>query len=599
VPDEETWELTQLFETEEQLHSSMERMDKEHAVFKTLLGLPVTTPSELVSLLQNFDNIVSGSMDIYSFASFKFSEDATNSDNQARMAKAEMFNARLSEIASLVSNLIVKLPASDVRGWLEHDPELQSYSSYLNHRLHEARHRLSDEVETTLSQLSSFNALPMNIYQSATGADISFQPVKDTDGNEIAVTPFEMIHAIEVSTDTTLRRRAYESLTNGLRPYQHTLAKSLGEKIQRDVTMSGLRKYPTVFHFLLDDTSAGMDYRPEYIDPDHFFMVQEIMFKELAPEMRRYARLRAKALNLDETLLCDVKAPLQPTDDDRISFEHAKDIILNAALPLGEEYGRILRNAFDHRWIYRAQNKGNWNGAYCGASSKHPWVFSPYGEKLSNTLTLGHELGHAVHGAFATENQRPVNLGLSSLFVETPSTLMEHMIARYLRTTSDDKGVLNRVNMLQLFTFHHNFVTHQTEAEILKRLYQTAETGEPLSTDVMKKTSRQVLADFWGDTVRLDEGADLYWMRQPHYYMGIYSYTYSVGLVASTVLSERFHQEGKSLVHDWIRVLQSGANHPPMEMFKMLGIDMSSPEPYRQAIQHVARLIDELEEAFH
>jgi oligoendopeptidase F len=598
VPDDETWKLTDLFESETQFNAAIEQADREQMDFKSLLSQQPNTPEELVSLLLKFDDVVRLATDINSYAFLKFSEDAISSENQARLGQTQLFYARFSETVSLLSNLVLKIPADVLVKWLEQHGELQAYSSYLTLRLNEAEHRLSDEVETVLSKLSSIDALPMNVYQTAIGADISFQPVKNSNGDEIAVTPFQMLLGIETSPDTLLRRRAYESLTNGLRPYQHTLAKTLGEQIQRDVTMSKVRKYPSVFHMLQDSTAAGIDYRPDYVEPDHFFMVQEIMFNELAPQMRRYARLRAKVLKLEESLICDLKAPLEPTDVDRISFERAKNIILQAAEPLGEEYRRVLQNAFNNRWIYRSRNKGNWNGAYCQPTSKHPWVFSPFGERLYDTLILGHELGHAVHMALATESQRPANVGFSSLFIETPSTLMEHLIAHDLRKTSDDRGMLNRVNMLQLFTFHHNFVTHQTEAEILKRLYQMAERGEPLSTDVMKDTSRKVLSDFWGDTAQLDEGADLYWMRQPHYYMGIYAYTYSVGLVASTVLSERIHKEGKDLANEWIRVLRSGGNHPPIEMFKMLGIDMHSPEPYRQAIAYVGRLVDELEASY-
>lgn len=596
VPEDETWDLRPLFESDTAFESCISSARLRCEQFEDRLDRTVKHAEDLASLFHDHDEIVRIALDVGRYASARFAEDATAVDAQKLMANAEMFQSLQRGVSSQFDTKILSIGKEVLLQWSEL-PVLRDYRGYLTRKLNELEHRLSDEAEGALSAMTSIGMLPANIYQTAIGADIQFESVLDSDGQEVAVTPFYMLLTIETSTDTALRHRAYESLTNGLRPYQHTLAKSLAESIRHDVALSRLRKYPTVFH-MLQSTSPDPSFAPNDVSPEHMFMVQDLIFKGLTPHMQRYMRLRQRVLGLEKPLLCDTKAPLESLQGERIPFAQAKEIILSAAEPLGDTYQTLLSRAFDERWIYSARNIGNWNGAFCGESSVHPYVFSPYGEQLYDTFILGHELGHAVHLALSVESQRPTNLAVSGLFVETPSTLMEHMIGHYLRQRTDDERVLRKSNMLQLFSFHHDFVTHQTEAEILKRLYAMADDDEPLSTDTFKTVSRQVLTEFWGDTIDLDEGADLYWMRQPHYYMGLYTYTYAVGLVASTVLARRIPEEGERLVRPWIEVLKSGANINAIDMFKMVGIDMASPEPYEEAVQHVGRLIDELERSY-
>jgi oligoendopeptidase F len=109
---------------------------------------------------------------------------------------------------------------------------------------------------------------------------------------------------------------------------------------------------------------------------------------------------------------------------------------------------------------------------------------------------------------------------------------------------------------------------------------------------------RAILCGFWGDTVEIDDDAALTWMRQPHYYLGLYPYTYSVGLVASTALAQKAEREGLGLLADWQDVLRAGGTLHPLDLVRKVGIDLSSPEPIRQAVAYVGKLVDELEASF-
>jgi oligoendopeptidase F len=149
-----------------------------------------------------------------------------------------------------------------------------------------------------------------------------------------------------------------------------------------------------------------------------------------------------------------------------------------------------------------------------------------------------------------------------------------------------------------LGTYHHNFVTHLLEAELLHRIYAQAEAGQAVTAPLLNQCKGEILQGFWGDTVEIDDGARMTWMRQPHYYMGLYPYTYSVGLVAATAMAGRVAEEGAPAVQRWLEVLKAGGTKRPLELMQMAGIDLSTQEPIQKAVAYVGALVDELERSF-
>jgi oligoendopeptidase F len=152
--------------------------------------------------------------------------------------------------------------------------------------------------------------------------------------------------------------------------------------------------------------------------------------------------------------------------------------------------------------------------------------------------------------------------------------------------------------MQVLGTYHHNFVTHLLEAELQRQVYARAEQGQSITASVLDEVKGGILQRFWGDTVEIDDGARMTWMRQPHYYMGLYPYTYAVGLTAATALALRVQNEGAGVLQGWLEVLKAGGTRTPLELMQQAGIDLSSPQPIRDAVAYVGRLIDELEASF-
>jgi oligoendopeptidase F len=217
---------------------------------------------------------------------------------------------------------------------------------------------------------------------------------------------------------------------------------------------------------------------------------------------------------------------------------------------------------------------------------------------MRGAFVLAHELGHAGHFYLANKNQRIVNTRPSTYFVEAPSTMNELLLAQHLLKNTEDKRMKRWIILQLLGTYYHNFVTHLLEGEFQRRIYRLADKNVPLTEKVLSEQKGEVLSAFWGDSVELDEGASLTWMRQPHYYMGLYPYTYSAGLTASTAVAQKIQEEGQPVVESWLDVLRAGGTLKPNDLLKKAGVDMSQPEPIRAAVAFVGSLVDQLEKSY-
>ncbi|HZG78207.1 MAG TPA: M3 family metallopeptidase, partial [Paenibacillus sp.] len=315
--------------------------------------------------------------------------------------------------------------------------------------------------------------------------------------------------------------------------------------------------------------------------------------------MRRFAKLKERVLGLDRIRFCDLKAPLDPDFSPPIAIEEAGRLIEEAMAVMGPEYSDIMHAALTERWVDYADNIGKSTGAFCSSPyGAHSYILLTWANTMRSAFFLAHELGHAGHFMLAARTQRYANFRSSLFFIEAPSTLNELLLARHIVKQSEEPR-LKRWVLLQLMnTYYHNFVTHLLEADMQRRVYEAAELGTPLTAAKLTALKDAVLREFWGDAVELDEGSGLTWMRQPHYYMGLYPYTYAAGLTVSTQVAAMIEAEGQPAVDRWLRVLKAGGTLAPLELTRMAGVDMSSSAPIRAAVGYVSTIVEELERMF-
>ncbi|WP_242308646.1 oligoendopeptidase F [Bacillus cereus group sp. BfR-BA-01524] len=590
VPNELKWDLSDLYKSDDEWHTALNVLENNIQKLDAFKGRLHTNSTTLLNCLLLEEELLMKLTKLYSYANLKESTDRTNPIIQANSSKISALWTKVHTALSFIHNEILSFDEGTIEKYLTEETKLEPFRKSLLEILQKRQHTLSPETEEALAALGEVHSSPYKIYGMTKLADMDFTSIQDEQGNELPVSFALFESKYEFSPSAYIRRKAYSSFVSTLRRYKNTVATTYATEVKKQVTLSRLRKYESVTHMLLEPQKVPLETYNNQLD---------IIYKELAPHMRRFADLKKKVLGLDQMLFCDLHAPLDPEFNPAITYEEAGTLIQDSLKVLGDEYSSIIEKGFKERWVDLADNVGKSTGAFCSSPyGSHPYILITWQNTMRGCFTLAHEFGHAGHFYLANKNQRIMNVRPSMYFVEAPSTMNELLLAQHLLATTDDKRMRRSVILQLLGTYYHNFVTHLLEGEYQRRVYALAEEGQALTATTLTEIKTNVLSTFWGDSVEIDEGAGLTWMRQPHYYMGLYSYTYSAGLTASTAVAQMIKEEGQPAIDRWLDVLRAGGTMKPLELMKHAGIDMSKPDAIRKAVSYVGSLIDELEHSY-
>ena len=579
------WDLSRIFTSEEEFRQNLQQVKEDvEEIVETYKG-ELNEPGVILSCLEDYEELMIAGTHLYTYAHLANSVDETDPDNQERLSRTRMLFSRLQSSVSFIESEIKELDDETIDEAVE---TTDDYSVYLQDLQREKQYKLTPEEERTISALSPVLDSFQQIYNKAKLADLEFESF-EVEGEEYPLSFVKFENEYQLESDKSVRRRAFEEFSCSLSDYQHTMAATYSTQIQKEKILADRRGYDSIFSYLLFDQKVDRELYDRQID---------MIMEKLAPNMRKYARLLGESHDLDEVTYADLKVPLDPGFEPEISVEKTGDYIKNALGVLGDEYLERILNYREERWVDFAQNKGKSTGGFCSTPyGLKPYILLSWSGLMSELYTLVHELGHAGHFLFAQEHNTLFESRPSTYFVEAPSTINELFLTDYLLESRDDPR-FQRWALATMIgnTYFHNFVTHLLEAAYQRRVYELIEEGEGVHAQRLNELKRKVLEEFWGDEVRINEGAELTWMRQPHYYMGLYPYTYSAGLTIATAVNRRIQYEGESAVEDWLEVLKAGGSKEPVELARMADVDVTTAEPLEEAIGFVGDSIDRIAE---
>ncbi len=591
VPVEMTWKLEDIFPTMEDWETAFAAVDGLIPSVTRYRGRLGEGAATLLACLEAGEELTKKAMPVMVYASLNQSADGTSPVYQGMMARVAGMMARLQAETSFIQSEALALPDGTLERYLKEEPGLSGFSRMIGRWIDQKPHMLHPQTEVAIAALGEVLSSPSMIYNRSKSSDMAFEPVTDKDGVQHPMSFAVYEGRYEKSADTVLRRNAWESFAKGLKKYRNTYAATWATEVKKNVVLAKLRGYRSATDMIL---SAEQEVTEEV-----YANVHDVILWELAPHMRRYVELRKKVLGLDKILYCDIEAPLDPEYTPVVSYAEASETILRGLSVLGEDYAAVMADGLRNRWIDLADNIGKSTGAFTsGVYGLHPYILITWTGEMRDALVLAHELGHAGHGVMTMRNQRLSNTRGSRFFTEAPSTINELLVGQDILDRAKDSRMRRWVIMQFLATYYHNFVRHLIEGELQRRIYVLAEAGRPITESVLSKVQGEILEQYWGGVVEVDDGARLTWMRQPHYYMGLYPYTYSAGLTVGTAVAQAIREQGKPIVDKWLEVLKAGGSKKPIELAMMAGVDMTKPEPLRKAVAYVGSLIDEVVASF-
>ena len=317
------------------------------------------------------------------------------------------------------------------------------------------------------------------------------------------------------------------------------------------------------------------------------------------PAMHRYAALRKEMLGLSELHYYDLYTPLVRGVDLNYSYEEAQEMVLRAVKPLGERYGEIVRSAFRDRWVDVYPNIGKSGGAFSGGCyDSFPYLSMNFTGSIDTVSTLAHEMGHSVH-TFLSHETQPPQYGEYTIFVaEVASTVNENLMSEQL--LSEDISDEMRLYLLNhaLEGFKGTVYRQTMFAEFEKTAHEMQERGEPLTAEALCRIYEDLVRDYFGEALVMDEEVRYEWARIPHFYSSFYVYKYATSYSAAALLTEKILREGEAAVKPYLRFLTLGGSEDPLESLKIAGVDLSTPEPVDLALEKFEQILDETERIY-
>ncbi|MDW8546723.1 oligoendopeptidase F [Staphylococcus pseudoxylosus] len=583
VPIEETWDITDLFNSDDEFYQTLTETIKSAKAFNAQYVNQLNDVQIIEQALDDYSEILIQLDRMANYAELRLSVDTANELSQTLSAKLSTSYGKIASELSFVVSEIIALSEQDLTELIN----TSKYPHFLTKVKSKKAYELSPEVEKVLASLSPTFDSAYELYGTTKMLDINFESFEhNNQAYPLDYATFE--NEYEDNPDATFRKTSFKYFSDALRKYQHTTAATYNMQVQQEKIEADLRGYDSVIDYLLQDQEVTRDMFNRQID---------VIMSDLAPIMQKYAKLIKRVHGLEVMRFEDLKVSIDPDYEPEISIEESKQYIYGALEVLGEDYLKMVESAYNDRWIDFAQNKGKDTGAYCASPyASHSYIFISWTGKMTETFVLAHELGHAGHFTLAQNHQNYLESEASMYFVEAPSTMNEMLMSQYLFKSSDDAKFKRWViGSIISRTYYHNMVTHLLEAAYQREVYNKVDNGESLTAPVLNQIMLDVYGQFFGDSVKLTEGTELTWMRQPHYYMGLYSYTYSAGLTIGTVMSQRIQNEGQPAVDAWLETLKAGGSKSPIALADIAHIDIRTDAPLKSTIGYIGSLVDELE----
>ncbi len=580
-PENELWDLTALYQDQEDFLRAIEKAREDIQKFVRDYQGKLSTFEDFERAFAELEQI---SIQISHIGNYGFMPQTTDFGDEsfAQIAQAAMeFETEANVALSFFDDALVGADEA-VLEKLGQEPHL---TSAIRQAKIKKAHYLGADVEKALTNLGEVFYSPQDIYTKMRAGDFAMADF-EVDGKVYKNSFVTYENFYQNHENAEIREKSFLSFSEGLRQHQNTAAAAYLAQVKSEKLLADMKGYDSVFDYLLAE---------QEVDRSMFDRQIDLIMSEFAPVAQKYLKHVAKVNGLKKMTFADWKLDLDSELNPEVSIDDAYDLVMKSVEPLGQEYCQEVARYKEERWVDFAANAGKDSGGYAADPYRvHPYVLMSWTGRMSDVYTLIHEIGHSGQFIFSDNHQSYFNAHMSTYYVEAPSTFNELLLSDYLERQFDNPRQKRFALAHRLTdTYFHNFITHLLEAAFQRKVYTLIEEGGTFGASKLNAIMKEVLTEFWGDAVEIDDDAALTWMRQAHYYMGLYSYTYSAGLVISTAgyLHLKNDENG---ARDWLELLKSGGSKTPLESAMIIGADISTDKPLRDTIQFLSDTVEQI-----
>ncbi|MCI5971906.1 MAG: oligoendopeptidase F [Anaerococcus sp.] len=579
------WDTTSIYAKDEDFYEDIENV-------KNLADRLVGFKGKITSSLDNFKDFIKLDEEFSRklekacvYASLKSDEDTRVTKYQEMDQVATNTYVALTEALSFVRPELLATDQEKIKEYLK-DPDIAHLSHYFEDIARYKDHTLDEKSEQIIASFGKTAQNPSATYMIFSNADMSF-PSVEKDGEEIEITDANFVN-LQQDKDRDFRREVYEKYYKTYRQFSNTLASTLDGDFSAHNTEAKLRGFSSA-----REMSLFANNLPEEIYDNLLEVVHDNVDIH-----RDYTTLRKEFLGVDDLGFHDIYMPLVKDYDRKIEFDEAKEIVLEAIKPLGEEYVEVARKGFETGWFDVCPNKGKRGGAYSsGSYDTQPFILLNYTNTIDDVFTVIHELGHSMHSYYTRSNQEYQYGSYSIFLAEIASTTNELLLLDYMLKNS--KSEEETAYLLNYFVnqFKSTVFRQTMFAEFEHKVNKLVEVGEPIPAERLHGIYKELNEDLFGEDIEVDEFISAEWARIPHFYMFYYVFQYATGFMSAVALSQKILHGTDEDRAAYLNYLKTGESEYPLEVLKKAGVDMTGKDAMQKAMDVARDALKDLREA--
>lgn len=581
----DTWNLESIYANNELWEEDYAALEKDAAEFAKLKGAIEADVSKIPAVLDAYYGLHRRLSKLSVYARMRFDQDTTDSTYQTMSAKIGSLGVNIGAASAFVEPEILSYSKEQLEAAEKENERTAYYGRKIEEMLRGQEHTLDAEKEELLAAAGDMAEAPDDIFSVLMNADMKYPDIVLEDGTHLPLTNSTYISYME-SPDRAVREGAFKTLYGQIASLKNTFAAIYRGNLKQAKFYAQSRKYSSARAMYLADSNV-----PESVYDNLLSAVHEAL-----PMMYRYVAVRKKVLGVDKLHMYDVYTPIVAAQNQTYEFEQAKQMVLEALKPMGEDYLSHAREGLENRWIDIYPNKGKKGGAYSwGCYDSQPFILLNYTKNLDSVFTLIHEMGHSIHSYYSITAQDYAYSDYKIFVAEVASTCNECLLMHDLLEKTTDKEQRKYLLNHYLDSFKGTLFRQTMFAEFEKTAHDYCAQGKPLTAEALSQMYLELNQKYFGPDMEKDEEIAYEWMRIPHFYTPFYVYQYATGYSAAVALSAKILKEGKPAVDAYISFLKGGESKDPIDLLKMAGVDMTTEKPVADALALFGELVAELE----
>ena len=581
----DTWNLESIYANNELWEEDYAALEKDAAEFAKLKGAIEADVSKIPAVLDAYYGLHRRLSKLSVYARMRFDQDTTDSTYQTMSAKIGSLGVKIGAASAFVEPEILSYSKEQLEAAEKENERTAYYGRKIEEMLRGQEHTLDAEKEELLAAAGDMAEAPDDIFSVLMNADMKYPDIVLEDGTHLPLTNSTYISYME-SPDRAVREGAFKTLYGQIASLKNTFAAIYRSNLKQAKFYAQSRKYSSARAMYLADSNV-----PESVYDNLLSAVHEAL-----PMMYRYVAVRKKVLGVDKLHMYDVYTPIVAAQNQTYEFEQAKQMVLEALKPMGEDYLSHAREGLENRWIDIYPNKGKKGGAYSwGCYYSQPFILLNYTKNLDSVFTLIHEMGHSIHSYYSRTAQDYAYSDYKIFVAEVASTCNECLLMHDLLEKTTDKEQRKYLLNHYLDSFKGTLFRQTMFAEFEKTAHDYCAQGKPLTAEALSQMYLELNQKYFGPDMEKDEEIAYEWMRIPHFYTPFYVYQYATGYSAAVALSAKILKEGKPAVDAYMSFLKGGESKDPIDLLKMAGVDMTTEKPVADALALFGELVTELE----